>query len=122
MQLESLSDWIVFFNSENKIHEFGHWSVIAHSHDDKHSTLLFEKYNHRNPSVDHPMEIDQYIIPNDRQSNKLFSNILFLADFEFSLEKIIYALMHVKLEKNGAAFTGLLNGAEIALMKFKVEE
>ena len=54
MQLETLSDWIAFFASEDKIHDAAEWTVLAHSYDDHDSTLMFEKYSHRTPSPETP--------------------------------------------------------------------
>ncbi|MEN9867901.1 MAG: hypothetical protein RL748_3491 [Pseudomonadota bacterium] len=122
MQLETLSDWIEFFTSEDKIHDAGEWSVVAHSYDDHDSTLMFENYSHRTPSPENPTKIKQFIIANDRNKNQLFSNMLFLADHEFSLKKIIDGLEHVELSEAGAALVGEVNGTRLALMTFSVEK
>lgn len=122
MQLEALSEWIEFFASEDKIHEAGEWSVVAHSYDDHDSTLMFEKYSHRTPSPENPTKIKQFIIANDRNQNQLFSNMLFLADHGFSLQKIIDGLEHIELQEAGAALVGELNGTRLALMTFSVEK
>lgn len=122
MQLETLSDWIKFFASEDKIHDVGQWTVVAHSYDDHDSTLMFEKYSHRTPSPENPVKIKQFIIANDRNDNQIFSNLLFLADHQFSLSKIIDGLEHVDLHEAGTALAGELNGTRLALMTFSVEK
>ena len=122
MQLDTLSDWIQFFASEDKIHDLGDWTVLAHSYDDHDSTLMFEQYSHRTPTSDNPVKIKQFIIANDRNENQLFSNLLFLADHEFSLQRIISGLEHIELHEAGAALVGELNGTRLALMTFSVEK
>ena len=122
MQLETLSDWITFFASEDKIHDSGEWTVLAHSYDDHDSTLMFEKYSHRTPSPENPIKIKQFIIANDHTKNQIFSNILFLADHDFSLHKITDGLEHLTLREEGAAVVGELPGTRLALMTFSVEK
>jgi hypothetical protein len=122
MKLETLSAWITFFASDDKFHDHGNWSVLAHSYDDNDSTLMFEKYSHRTPTPANPTKITQYIISNDRDKNQLFSNILFLSDHEFSLQRVIDGLESVALQDAGAALIGELKGIRFAVMTYSVEK
>lgn len=83
---------------------------------------MFENYSHRTPSPENPTKIKQFIIANDRNKNQLFSNMLFLADHEFSLQKIINELDLVELSEAGAGLVGELNRTRLALMTFSVEK
>lgn len=122
MTLESLTDWITFFASEDKIFDYQNWTISVMPYSDTKATLLFEKFSHRTPSGENPVKILQFIISPAPQENKLWANMLFLAEQGFSLTRIITSLDAVLAHDNGEVLTGSVGSAKFTLMEYSAYE
>lgn len=122
MTLETLTDWIAFFASEDKIHDKQDWTISIHPYSDTKATLLFEKFSHRSPSRENPVKIIQFIITPAPQENKLWANMLFLAEYQFSLLQIITFFETVLTQDDGEILTGSIGSAKFTLMEYTAYE
>lgn len=116
MQLNTLSNWLRFFVEEDSSFEFKEWTIRMHSFSDDKASLVFEKFEEKSPS--HPPLLTKYIIGTDQHPTKLMACILFLAEQDFDLEKILSSLENMSLEESDSVSIGHLGNFNIAVMKF----
>lgn len=112
MKLDSMSDWMDFFSSDERIYIKDNYALYAYGDEDQ-SYIVIES----EVSSD-PVTCDRYVFHCEENSNPIFSLFCFLEKFEFSFNRLVETIENYKYEADVTCDFLKLDNIEIA--KYKV--